>query len=96
MGPVISAASLKRIQGMVNHAVASGATVRAGAKTPIMSEALAAGHYYEPTVLEVTPSMEIWREEVIQHTLSCLFTIDPHIHYLLTGIWPCGCCSAIR
>ena len=69
MGPVISAASHARISTMVDKAVhGEGATVRAGAKRPdadrLSDAALRAGHYYEPTVLEVNPSMEIWREEV--------------------------------
>jgi acyl-CoA reductase-like NAD-dependent aldehyde dehydrogenase len=64
MGPVISHASKMRIHGMVKHAVSEGAKLRFGGDFPVMQPPLDRGHYYAPTILEVTPKMEIWREEV--------------------------------
>lgn len=64
MGPVISAASKARIMGMVDNGVAQGAKVYAGAKCPDMPAPFNKGHYYCPTVLGVTPKMDIWRDEV--------------------------------
>ncbi len=81
---------------MVNDAVKSGAVVRAGAKTPQMSGQFASGHYYEPTVLEVNPSMEIWREEVAYSAPFILHLL--HLHegnIFFTGFRPRGCGSSI-
>ena len=65
MGTVISAASKNRIAAMVDAAKAEGAKVLTGGCCPEMPGALAGGHYYAPTVLEVDPTMTIWREEVV-------------------------------
>eukprot|EP01038_Epipyxis_sp_PR26KG_P012265 gene12265-16445_t len=65
MGPVISKKSKERITGMVNEAVQQGATVLAGGKQPLnMIKPFDLGYYYEPTVLNVTTKMDIWKEEV--------------------------------
>ena len=64
MGPVISAASKQRITSMVNTAREQGGVVLTGGGAPTLPEPFDKGHYYSPTVIEVTPKMEIWREEV--------------------------------
>jgi len=64
MGPVISGASKRRIADMVETARQQGAVVLAGGGLPTMPAPFDKGHYYSPTVLEVTPSMSIWRDEV--------------------------------
>jgi acyl-CoA reductase-like NAD-dependent aldehyde dehydrogenase len=64
MGPVISGASRERIAAMVDAGVAQGAKVHAGAKCPDMPAPFDKGYYYEPTILGVTPQMDIWRDEV--------------------------------
>jgi acyl-CoA reductase-like NAD-dependent aldehyde dehydrogenase len=64
MGPVISAASKTRITAMVNKAREEGGKVLTGGDSPALPPPLDRGHYYSPTVIEVTPAMEIWREEV--------------------------------
>lgn len=66
MGPVISDASKKRIHGMVNTAVSQGATIKIGGEYPKMTSPFDKGNFYAPTVLAVTPKMDVWREEVIQ------------------------------
>ena len=73
MGPVISHPSRTRIHGMITKAVDSGARVRAGGAIPSMPGHLSSGCYYPPTVLEVNPIMEIWKEEVFpRHILHLL------------------------
>jgi betaine-aldehyde dehydrogenase len=64
MGPVISAASKTRITAMVNKAREEGAKVLTGGDGPVLPAPFDKGHYYSPTIIEVTPAMEIWREEV--------------------------------
>ena len=64
MGPVISLENVRRIDAMVNAAIAAGArvVVRGG---PFTNGPLARGAFYRPTLLEVPDSaMEIVQEEV--------------------------------
>ena len=72
MGPVISHASRNRIAGMVDFAKAEGAKVLTGGCVPSMPPPFDQGCFYAPTVLEVTPDMEIWREEVFGPVVVCL------------------------
>ncbi|KAF1334252.1 Betaine aldehyde dehydrogenase, partial [Globisporangium splendens] len=61
MGTVINKHHLDRIHAMVTRAKAQGATIQCGGKR---AEGLE-GYFYEPTVLSnVTPDMEIVKEEV--------------------------------
>lgn len=64
MGPVISGASRSRIAAMVDNAKLEGAKVYTGACVPTMPPPFNNGYYYAPTILGVSRSMEIWREEV--------------------------------
>lgn len=64
MGPVISAGSKARITAMVDKARSEGAKVLTGGCSPTLPAPFDKGHYYSPTIIEVTPQMEIWREEV--------------------------------
>jgi len=64
MGTVISHDSKVRIANMVDAARAQGARVLAGGGFPDMPPPFDKGHYYQPTVIEVDTSMDIWREEV--------------------------------
>lgn len=64
MGPVISQASLTRVTGMVDNAVKQGAVVKAGGGRPKLPAPFDQGWYYSPTILEVSPNMDIWRDEV--------------------------------
>jgi acyl-CoA reductase-like NAD-dependent aldehyde dehydrogenase len=65
MGPVISLSSRERIHGMIEKAIAQGATIVTGGNFPTMPKPFDKGSYYSPTVIKVDTSMEIWREEVI-------------------------------
>ena len=71
MGPVVSAAQWRKIQGMIEGAVKDGATVGAGG--PGRPDGLATGYYVRPTVFaDVKPSMTIAREEVFGPVLAIL------------------------
>jgi lactaldehyde dehydrogenase/glycolaldehyde dehydrogenase len=60
-GPLINAAGFKKVDGLVQSAVAAGASVVTGGK----GAAGAGGYYYEPTVLGgVKQEMEIVRREI--------------------------------
>ncbi len=61
MGPLVNAAQLDKVAGMVERAVADGAKVALGAKVADRNR----GHHYEPTVLtNCRPDMEIMRKEI--------------------------------
>lgn len=66
MGPVISGASMNRIQGMIDDARSQGAKVVTGGDIVTgMSAPFDKGYYYPPTIIEVDPKKhDIWREEV--------------------------------
>lgn len=63
IGPLINRAAIDKIDAQVQDAVAQGAHVQHGGER--MTEgALAAGHFYAPTILSgVTPDMQIHNEE---------------------------------
>lgn len=64
IGPIVSERQRARVAEAVDRAIDQGARVLAGGRRP-EDPRLAAGTYYEPTVLDrVTTDMEIWREEV--------------------------------
>ena len=72
MGPAATEAQLKKIESCVAEAVAEGAEIVAGGRTPA-DPALGAGLYYEPTVLAgVRPEMKIAQEEVFGPVLAVL------------------------
>ena len=71
-GPVISRASLDRLTGVVERAVARGARVLTGGRRV---EALAPGYYMEPTILEgVSPDDELSQEEQFG-PVACLYRV---------------------
>ena len=70
MGPLIDRANVERVNGMVEAAIAAGATVivRGG---PIGAGPLAKGAFYRPTLLEVADSaMSIVQQEVFGPVLT--------------------------
>lgn len=72
MGPMITRASVERMQELVDDAVAKGAKVMLGGKRPGNKEK---GYYYLPTVLtDVTPEMRVFKEEIF----GPLVTIMPY------------------
>ena len=76
IGPAATRAQLQRIEAMVTSAVEAGATVLAGGRRPA-DERLAAGLFYEPTVLtDLTTESTIVQDEVFGPVLSVLVFDD--------------------
>ncbi|ORC04729.1 aldehyde dehydrogenase family protein [Mycobacterium kansasii] len=70
MGPLISEQQRQRVEGLVSLALADGATLATGGRRP---PALAAGFYYEPTILTgSTPDATIAQEEVFGPVLTVM------------------------
>lgn len=62
MGPMIDARAWTRVKGLIDSAVADGATLLAGGNRP---DHLPSGQYLAPTVLcGVTEQMDIYRQEI--------------------------------
>jgi succinate-semialdehyde dehydrogenase / glutarate-semialdehyde dehydrogenase len=73
-GPVIDGRAWRRIKGLVDDAVANGATLLAGGDRP---EGLTTGHFFAPTVLaDVTDDMEIFRSEIFGPVVSLISFTD--------------------
>jgi aldehyde dehydrogenase (NAD+) len=71
LGPVVSEAQWKKIQGLIQKGIEEGATLVAGG--PGRPEGLAKGWYVRPTVFgDVRPDMTIAREEIFGPVLSIL------------------------
>jgi len=96
MGPIASFGHRKKIEGMVNSALAAGAEVLLGARRPDVP-ALAHGAFYLPTILgNLNPSSSIVREEVFGPVLVALVFEDEDdlieqandsVYGLASGIW---------
>jgi aldehyde dehydrogenase (NAD+) len=96
MGPLISAEQRDRVLGYLETAKANGATIAAGGSAPEGPE-YEAGFWLEPTIVtDVTPDMEIAREEVFGPVLAVLRyeTLDEAIEIandteygLTAGVW---------
>ena len=72
MGPVISAEARETILEYIESGQTDGATLRTGGGVPTDPD-LQAGHFVEPTVFDdVTPDMQIAREEIFGPVLSVL------------------------
>ncbi|MGV9798103.1 aldehyde dehydrogenase family protein [Mycobacterium sp. NPDC003449] len=70
MGPLVSADARDRVRAAITRAVADGAEIAIGGGVPA-GDAVANGHYLEPTVLTgVTPGMAIATEEVFGPTVA--------------------------
>lgn len=95
MGPLVSAAQLRRVNAFVEEARADGATVLT--HRTIDDPALAAGHFVAPTVLSgVLPSSRIMQDEVFGPVLAVSrFTDEDEVvrlandvrYGLAAGVW---------
>jgi succinate-semialdehyde dehydrogenase/glutarate-semialdehyde dehydrogenase len=66
MGPMINRRERERVHGLVEEAVAGGASLLAGGEVP-----KGPGAFYPPTVLgRVTPQMRVYREEIFGPVVS--------------------------
>jgi len=71
LGPLISLRHRDRVAGYVERARQAGAKVCCGGRTP--QGPLAAGAYYEPTLVAgIGPDAELWREEVFGPVLAAV------------------------
>eukprot|EP00252_Welwitschia_mirabilis_P000524 TRINITY_DN104_c0_g1_i1.p1 TRINITY_DN104_c0_g1~~TRINITY_DN104_c0_g1_i1.p1 ORF type:complete len:506 (-),score=138.57 TRINITY_DN104_c0_g1_i1:292-1809(-) len=68
LGPIVSEGQYKKIMKYISVAKEEGAKIFCGGKRP---EHLKKGYYIEPTVIgNVSPSMQIWKEEVFGPVLA--------------------------
>jgi len=96
MGPVISGPSRERITGLVDRAKDAGAVVWAGGKAPSdIAAPFDKGYFYEPTILGVDASMEIWREEVFGPVVVAIPFKDEAEAVHLANDSPFGLAAAI-
>lgn len=69
-GPVIDGHAWKRLKGLVDNAVADGATLLVGGDRP---KALSNGHFLAPTVLtDVSETMDVYRQETFGPIVSII------------------------
>lgn len=69
-GPMIDGRAWKRVKGLIDDAVAKGATVLAGGDRPA---GLEKGHFLAPTVLDgVTAEMQIYQNEIFGPVVSLI------------------------
>ena len=70
MGPQVSAAQLEKIESYVKIGREEGAKVLIGGQRPELSEDLAGGYYFEPTVLKGHNKMRVFQEEIFGPVLA--------------------------
>ena len=70
MGPQVSAAQLEKIESYVKIGREEGAEVLIGGQRPELSEHLAGGYYFEPTVLKGHNKMRVFQEEIFGPVLA--------------------------
>jgi len=95
MGPVISGNSRDRISGLVERAKKEGAHVFTGGCNAVLAAPFDKGYYYEPTILGVNPTMEIWREEVFGPVVVAVPFKDEAEAVRLANDSPFGLAAAI-
>ncbi|WP_292295085.1 aldehyde dehydrogenase family protein, partial [Marivita sp.] len=70
MAPLVSADHLQKVSGFVERARAAGADIRTGGDMPTRNTG---GYFHAPTIVtDVTPDMEIAREEVFGPVLAVI------------------------
>lgn len=95
MGTVISHASKDRIGEMVAASVQEGATILTGGDCPVLPSPNETGCYYSPTIIEVNPSMTIWREEVFGPVVVAVRFKDEAEAVALANDSPYGLAAAV-
>ena len=94
LGPLVSAAHAARVAGFVERAAEAGQKVVCGGSAP--GGALAAGAYYQPTLVVVDgPDAQIWREEVFGPVLAVLAFDDDDEAIRLANDTPYGLAASI-
>ncbi|WP_163560485.1 aldehyde dehydrogenase family protein [Halomonas sp. NO4] len=73
MGPLQNATQYRRVQQLIEQALAEGATLLAGGERPAELPDDAQGYFLAPTILgDVTPEMRVANEEIFGPVLSVL------------------------
>jgi len=73
IGPVISAAALQRIEGMIASGVKDGATLLLDGRNPSVPKGSENGYFVGPTVFtDVKKGMEIYEEEIFGPVMNCV------------------------
>lgn len=89
MGPLIDAGAVRRVDGLVQDAIAHGAALVCGGRVAPQGP-----NFYEPTILTgVTPEMRIFREEIFGPVVSVItfeseddaISLANHTHYGLAA-----------
>ncbi len=94
LGPLVSAAHAARVAAHVERAAEAGQKVVCGGAAP--GGVLAAGAYYEPTLVVVDgPDAQIWREEVFGPVLAVLAFDDDDEAIRLANDTPYGLAASI-
>ena len=70
MGPQVSAAQLEKIESYVKIGREEGAELLIGGRRPELSDDLAGGYHYEPTVLKGHNKMRVFQEEIFGPVLA--------------------------
>jgi aldehyde dehydrogenase len=70
IGPQVSANQLEKIEGYVKIGREEGAEVLIGGQRPELSERLAGGYYFEPTVVKGHNKMRVFQEEIFGPVLA--------------------------
>jgi aldehyde dehydrogenase len=70
MGPQVSSAQLEKIESYVKIGREEGAELLIGGQRPELSERLAGGYYFEPTVLKGHNKMRVFQEEIFGPVLA--------------------------
>ncbi len=95
IGPLVSAAQFDKVQGLIEQGIAEGARLVAGG--PGRPEGLNRGYYCRPTVFtDVTPDMEIYKQEIFGPVLS-IMPFDDEAHAIaLANDTPYGLTNYIQ
>ena len=95
IGPLVSAAQFDKVQGLIEQGIAEGAKLMAGG--PGRPENLNRGYYCRPTVFaDVTPDMEIYKQEIFGPVLS-IMPFDDEAHAIaLANDTPYGLTNYIQ
>lgn len=92
VGAMVTPLQLELVEGLVERAIAEGARVVAGGKRYAGAE----GDFFEPTVLaDVTPAMEIMREEVFGPVMLLCRVADEHEAIEVANGTPFGLGSSV-
>jgi len=75
VGPLISAAAKRRVEGIVEEAVKEGAKVHLDGRNVVV-EKYPNGNFFGPTILEATTSMQCYQKEIFAPVLVCISAAD--------------------